>query len=268
MSLTTKVSPSFLFDAGRPLADLVGLGIHAGRRQLTLLVLVSLSRHSTSSSPEIRHSALSSLSRVILGPLVVVPRADVAEMFQRVLYPLLEALIGAPSNVETTESRLRASGLVCKAFMRFEISDNVGGEDVTERWEQVLDYLSRLLRTDQSDQLVRIAFVNDTCDGRLTMPSRLKLCTNHSKTWSSSCTRRACSSLLWRRNMVATREPRDGCGTSHTTRSSRSCRASCSPSSRYPRPRRYFLPPPTSCQQPWRRPLRSRTRCHRRANLD
>jgi len=123
------------------------------RHQLTLLVLVSLSRHSVSPSPEIRHSALSSLSRAILGPLVVVPRADVAEIFQRVLYPLLEALIGAPGTVETTESRLRASGLVCKAFMRFEISDNVGGGDVTERWEQVLDHFSRLLRTDQSDQL-------------------------------------------------------------------------------------------------------------------
>ncbi|KAH9997514.1 Sec7-like domain protein [Russula vinacea] len=123
------------------------------RHQLTLTVLVSLSRQSTSASSEVRHSALSSLSRAILGPLVVVSHADIAEVFQRVLYPLLEALIAAPGNVETTESRLRASVLLCKAFMRFEVSDNVMGEDVTECWMQVLDFLGRLVRIDQSEQL-------------------------------------------------------------------------------------------------------------------
>ncbi|KAH9966443.1 Sec7-like domain protein [Russula dissimulans] len=123
------------------------------RHQLTLPVLVSISRQCTSASPEVRHSSLSSLSRAILGPLVVVPRAEVADVFQRVLYPLLEALLAAPSNPETTESRLRASALLCKAFMRFDISDNVAAEDVTERWTQVLDFLGRLMHVDQSDQL-------------------------------------------------------------------------------------------------------------------
>ncbi|KAI0256486.1 Sec7-domain-containing protein [Lactifluus subvellereus] len=123
------------------------------RHQLTLSVLVSLSRHSASASPEVRHSALSSLSRAVLGPLVTVPRSDVAEVFQCVLWPLLEAVIAAPSSADTTESRVRASALLCKAFMRFEISDNISGEDVTEHWAQVLDYLDRLMRTDQSDQL-------------------------------------------------------------------------------------------------------------------
>jgi brefeldin A-resistance guanine nucleotide exchange factor 1 len=85
-----------------------------------------------------------------------VPRSDISEVFQHVLYPLLEALIAAPANVETTEGRLRASVLLCKAFMKLEISDNVGGEDVTERWVQVLDYLGQLMRLDQNDQLVSL----------------------------------------------------------------------------------------------------------------
>jgi brefeldin A-resistance guanine nucleotide exchange factor 1 len=118
-------------------------------------VLISLSRHATSASPEVRYAALSSLSRALLGPLVAVSPTDVAEVFQRVLYPLLEALIAAPSDAEMTESRLRASTLLCKAFMRFEMNDNVTGQDVTERWVHVLDYLDRLMRTDKSDQLVR-----------------------------------------------------------------------------------------------------------------
>lgn len=123
-------------------------------------MLISLSRHATSASPEVRYSALSSLSRALLGPLVAVPPADVAEVFQRVLYPLLEALIAAPSDAEMTESRLRASTLLCKAFMRFEMNDNVTGQDVTERWVHVLDYLDRLMRTDRSDQLVRHRFLS------------------------------------------------------------------------------------------------------------
>jgi len=118
-----------------------------------LPVLISLSRHATSASPEVRYSALSTLSRALLGPLVTVPPADVAEIFQRVLYPLLEALIAAPNDAEMTESRLRASTLLCKAFMRFDMNDNVTSQDVIERWVQVLDYLNRLMRTDQSDQL-------------------------------------------------------------------------------------------------------------------
>jgi hypothetical protein len=101
-----------------------------------------------------------------------VARADVSEVFQRVLYPLLEALIAAPGNVETTESRLRASVLLCKAFMKLEISDNVAGEDVTERWVQVLDYLGRLMSIDQSDQLVRFTFLYEKRDGTLTGESR------------------------------------------------------------------------------------------------
>jgi len=119
---------------------------------------------------------------------VVVSRADIPEIFQRVLYPLLEALIAAPGGFETTESRLRASVLLCKAFMRFEISDNVTGEDVTECWMQVLEYLGRLMHIDQSEQLVRFVFHFDTRDGRLIWIVVLhspRLCMNRSKMWSS-----------------------------------------------------------------------------------
>lgn len=166
---------------GHSLADL----IVAGRYHLTLPVLVSLSRQSASASPEVRHAALSSLSRAILGPLVVVSRADIPEIFQRVLYPLLEALIVAPVSMETTESRLRGSVLLCKAFMRFEVSDNVAGEDVTECWMQVLDYLGRLMQIDHSEQLVRFVFLFDTRNGKLMWRTVLRsprLFTNHSKT--------------------------------------------------------------------------------------
>jgi brefeldin A-resistance guanine nucleotide exchange factor 1 len=98
---------------------------------------------------------------------MVVPRAEVADIFQRVLYPLLEALITVHGNGGATESRLRASVLLCKAFMKFEISDNATGDDVTERWVQVLDYLGRLMHIDESDQLVRFIFLPDKRNGTL-----------------------------------------------------------------------------------------------------
>lgn len=205
MSSVIKVSKISVSDAGHLLADLGVLNIHAGRHQLTLPVLVSLSRQSTSASSEVRHSALSSLSRAILGPLVAVSRADVVDLFQRVLYPLLEALIDAPGNIETTESRLRTSVLLCKAFMRFEVSDNVMGEDVTECWMQVLDYLGRLIRVDQSEQLVRFPFYSGMRIGELmwrVVLSSPRLCVSHSKMRFSSCTQRACFFLLWERNMA------------------------------------------------------------------
>ena len=151
-------------------------------------MLVSLSRRSTSASSEVRQAALSSLSRAILGPLVAVSRSDIPEIFQRVLYPLLEALNVAPVSIETTESRLRASVLLCKAFMRFEVNDNGGGEDVTECWMQVLDYLGRLMQIDHSEQLVRFLFLFDIRNGRLIRRTVLRSprqFTNRSKMWSS-----------------------------------------------------------------------------------
>ena len=66
--------------------------------------------------------------------------------------------------------------------MKLEISDNVVGEDVAERWVQVLDYLGRLMSIDQSDQLVRFTFLYEKRKGTLTWRVALsspRLCTSH-----------------------------------------------------------------------------------------
>jgi brefeldin A-resistance guanine nucleotide exchange factor 1 len=84
----------------------------------------------------------------------VVPPADVEELFQTVLYPLLEELIAAPSNAEMTESRLSASALLCEVFIKFGMNGVVTAKDIAERWVLFLDYLDQLVSTDQSDQLV------------------------------------------------------------------------------------------------------------------
>ncbi|KAI0064698.1 Sec7-domain-containing protein [Artomyces pyxidatus] len=128
------------------------------RHLLALPILSSLSRQSTSASLEVRHAALSQLSRALLGPLVMPQAGEVDELFQRVVYPLLDALISAPRSPETTETRLRASVLLCKAFMRFEVGEGQGKVDVRKvdvraLWVQVLDYLDQLMQVDRSDQM-------------------------------------------------------------------------------------------------------------------
>jgi hypothetical protein len=109
---------------------------------------------------------LSFLSRALHGPLAV-PPADVTEIFWRALYAVLEALIAAPSDTEMTESCLRASALLCRAFMWFEmLNDDMTVQDIAERWMQVLDYLERLMQVDRSDQLVYHCLSFSKCEMR------------------------------------------------------------------------------------------------------
>ncbi|KAI0047968.1 hypothetical protein FA95DRAFT_1540484 [Auriscalpium vulgare] len=155
---------SAVIDRGRKAIDLLfeilkllptlGADLDERFHQLPLPILVALSRQSTSAALEVRHAALSQLSRAVLGPLVAPARArDADDLFTRVLHPLLDALLGAPRGAETTETRLRASVLLCKTFMRFRIGDDSGSAGVKSLWVQVLDYQDRLMAADASDQM-------------------------------------------------------------------------------------------------------------------
>ena len=54
------------------------------------------------------------------------------------------------------ETRLRASALLCKAFMHFEARDGQNA-DIRVLWIQVLDLLDRLMHVDRRDQLVSLS---------------------------------------------------------------------------------------------------------------
>ncbi|KZV62609.1 Sec7-like domain is implicated in guanine nucleotide exchange function [Peniophora sp. CONT] len=129
--------------------------------QLAFPILIALSAHSASASAEVRHAALSQLSRALLGPLVPPsPSLDVPALFARALYPLLESLLDAPAGPEATEARVRSAAIACKAFMRFEVGAEVrapeadGTDEVLSIWVRILDYLDAMLRADQSDQMI------------------------------------------------------------------------------------------------------------------
>jgi brefeldin A-resistance guanine nucleotide exchange factor 1 len=139
-------------------------------RQLCLPLITTLSRQSTNAAREVRHSSISQLQRILLGSHVLFDEADseqVEEVFNRVIFPLLDELLkpqvfqrdprGMP------ETRLRASALLCKAFMHFEVRESQANADIRVVWIQILDLLDRLMNIDKGDQLVRMCFIRLCC---------------------------------------------------------------------------------------------------------
>lgn len=102
------------------------------------------------------------LQRILLGPYIVFKEGDhgqVEEIFNRVIFPLLDELLKPQvfqrDHQGMPETRLRASALLCKAFMYFEVRENDAKADIRILWIQILDLLDRLMNIDKGGQLVR-----------------------------------------------------------------------------------------------------------------
>ena len=125
---------------------------------------MSLSRQSANAAREVRHAAISQLQRILLGPHIIAneDHTQVEEIFNRVIFPLLDELLKPqvyqrdPQGM--SETRLRASALLCKAFMHFEVRENSSKADIRILWIQILDLLDRLMNIKKGDQLVRVLF--------------------------------------------------------------------------------------------------------------
>jgi brefeldin A-resistance guanine nucleotide exchange factor 1 len=162
--------PSFIESSNMPklqgvdiqFSEWAPLNERSAWRHFCLPVLISLSRQSTNASREVRHSAISLLQRALLGPNILFPdahQAQVEEIFNRVVFPLLDELLRPHVFQRDTqgmpETRLRASALLCKAFMHFEVREGGQSSDLRILWMQILDLLDRLMNIDKGDQLVR-----------------------------------------------------------------------------------------------------------------
>jgi golgi-specific brefeldin A-resistance guanine nucleotide exchange factor 1 len=130
-------------------------------------LLASLSRQSTNAAREVRHSAISHLQRILLGPRLFVEQGSgdeiahetlVQEIFGRILFPLMDELLKpAVFTRDMTgmgETRMRATALLCKAFMHFEVRERVTPVDIRILWVQILDLLDRYMNVDRRGQLV------------------------------------------------------------------------------------------------------------------
>ncbi|EED83660.1 predicted protein [Postia placenta Mad-698-R] len=128
-------------------------------RQYCLPILTSLGRQCINVSREVRHAALVHLQRIILGPhlpLDIMNHSQVEEVFDKVLFPLLDELLKPQvlmrDPLSLPEARLRASALLCKAFMHLEAREGQQS-DIRVLWMRVLDLLERLMHVDRRDPL-------------------------------------------------------------------------------------------------------------------
>ncbi|KAG0706344.1 hypothetical protein DFH29DRAFT_169682 [Suillus ampliporus] len=137
-------------------------GLQTGQvwRQYCLPLVLSLGKQSTNPSRLVRHTAISQLQRLLLGPRFVYDENDhgqVEEIFNSVIFPLVDELLKPqiqqcdPQGI--SETRLRASALLCKAFMHFEVRDSHTKSDIRILWIEILDLLDRLINAEKTEQL-------------------------------------------------------------------------------------------------------------------
>ncbi|KAJ7632227.1 hypothetical protein FB45DRAFT_989797 [Roridomyces roridus] len=121
-------------------------------RQLCLPLISSLGRQSTNAAREVRHVAISQLQRILLGPHVLFDEAD-SEQVEEIFNRLLKPQVFQRDRQGMSETRLRASALLCKAFMHFQVRESQANTDIRLLWIQILDLLDRLMNVDKGDQL-------------------------------------------------------------------------------------------------------------------
>ncbi|KAL4065359.1 hypothetical protein V8B97DRAFT_2022848 [Scleroderma yunnanense] len=128
--------------------------------QYSLPLLASLGKQSTNPTRLLRNVAISQLQRVLLGSQLVYDEADhghVEEIFNSVIFPLVDELL-KPQVYQLdppgmSETRLRASALLCKVFIHFEVRDNRAKADVRVLWIEILDLLDKIIAVERSEQL-------------------------------------------------------------------------------------------------------------------
>ncbi|KAH7889929.1 hypothetical protein F5I97DRAFT_1924441 [Phlebopus sp. FC_14] len=146
-----------------PLAESAKLQPRQVWRQYCLPWVSSLAKHSTNPSRLVRNTAFSHLQRVLLGPQLLDDESDhtlVEEVFNSVVFPFIDDLMKPKiyfmDPYDMPETRLRASALLCKTFMHFEVRENHGKRDVKILWMEVLDLLDRMMTAEKTAKLASV----------------------------------------------------------------------------------------------------------------
>ncbi len=108
---------------------------------------------------DIRHKAVGYLQRLVLAPqLLSSEEAALPAIFDRIMFPVFEELLKPqvyqrdPAGME--ETRLRASTVLCKAFLQHLMGLAKDRKQVTVVFLRLLDLLERFMRTGGRDQVV------------------------------------------------------------------------------------------------------------------
>lgn len=108
---------------------------------------------------DIRHKAVGYLQRLLLAPdLTAGSSTALLTIFERILFPVMEELSKPqvyqrdPGGMD--ETRLRATSLLCKAFLQHLMGLSENKSTVSIVFGRVLDLLERFMRTGPRNQLV------------------------------------------------------------------------------------------------------------------
>ncbi|OAV97389.1 hypothetical protein, variant [Puccinia triticina 1-1 BBBD Race 1] len=122
-------------------------------------VLLAYGQQSINGNREVRQQALANLQRSLMAPEILSNgNVDLTIIFERVLFPVLEELLKPqvfrrdPDGMG--ETRLRASGLLCKIFLHYLVQlSQQGMARMTELWLQILGFLDRFMHSGRRDQM-------------------------------------------------------------------------------------------------------------------
>ncbi|KZS99157.1 Sec7-domain-containing protein [Sistotremastrum niveocremeum HHB9708] len=131
--------------------------------QLCLPLLVILAHQCSNPSRDIRHHSMTQLQRILLSQQLYPSGSEdfdhsyVEEIFNRAVFPLIDELLKPQvfqrDEAGMSETRLRASTLLCKVFLHFEIKQSTEEKDIRVLWIQILDLLDRLMNIDKHGPL-------------------------------------------------------------------------------------------------------------------
>ncbi|PLW24347.1 hypothetical protein PCANC_00944 [Puccinia coronata f. sp. avenae] len=122
-------------------------------------VLLAYGQQCINGNREVRQQALANLQRSLMAPEILSNgKVDLTIIFERVLFPVLEDLLKPqvfrrdPDGMG--ETRLRASGLLCKIFLHYLVQlSQQGMPRMTELWLQILGLLDRFMHSGRRDQM-------------------------------------------------------------------------------------------------------------------
>lgn len=111
-------------------------------------------------SRELRQVAIGSLQRTLLAPEILANSdVDLSIIFERVFFPMLEELLKPqvfrrdPAGM--SETRLRASALLCKIFLQYltQLTTRQGMSHLMDLWLKILGYQDRFMHSGRRDQM-------------------------------------------------------------------------------------------------------------------
>ncbi|KNZ57810.1 hypothetical protein VP01_2067g1, partial [Puccinia sorghi] len=132
-------------------------------------VLLAYGQQCINGNREVRQQALGHLQRSLMAPEILSNgKVDLTIIFERVLFPVLEDLLKPqvfrrdPEGMG--ETRLRASGLLCKIFLHYLVQLSLQGMPrMTELWLQILGLLDRFMHSGRRDQMVSVQNFSNSC---------------------------------------------------------------------------------------------------------